>query len=141
MRQSIISFSIAVLLGWMRSSVAYPPQPFIKVLQAPPMGLYVPVARLVVNAAAGLDRAQALTALEHKAQELGANAVIVSDGTRPAEPDLISRATDAVLEEVRECQNRPPDPLYPVILFDALWVKFPDDGLASGMTPSLGAHD
>ena len=32
-------------------------------------------------------------------------------------PDLISRVTDAVLEEVREWQNRPLDPLYPVIFF------------------------
>src|SRR5271170_890832 len=30
-------------------------------------------------------------------------------------PDLISRITDGVLEEVREWQNRPLDPLYPVI--------------------------
>src|SRR5271168_4468306 len=30
-------------------------------------------------------------------------------------PDLIGRVTDAVLEEVREWQNRPLDPLYPVI--------------------------
>jgi transposase-like protein len=28
-------------------------------------------------------------------------------------PDLISRVTDAVLEEVREWQNRPLDPVYP----------------------------
>src|SRR5215470_8054382 len=33
-------------------------------------------------------------------------------------PDLISRVTDAVLDEVREWQNRPLDPLYPVIFFD-----------------------
>ena len=44
-------------------------------------------------------------------------------------PDLISRVTDAVLEEVREWQNRPLDPLYPVIFFDALRVKIRDDGL------------
>ena len=44
-------------------------------------------------------------------------------------PDLISRVTDAVLEEVREWQNRPLDPLYPVIFFDALRVKIRDEGL------------
>src|SRR5215472_15938093 len=44
-------------------------------------------------------------------------------------PDLISRVTDAVLDEVREWQNRPLDPLYPVIFFDALRVKIRDDGL------------
>ena len=30
-------------------------------------------------------------------------------------PDLISRVTDAVLDEVREWQNRPLDAIYPVI--------------------------
>src|SRR4051812_44616305 len=38
-------------------------------------------------------------------------------------PDLISRITDAVLEEVRDWQNRPLDPVYPVVFFDALRVK------------------
>src|SRR3974377_1241342 len=41
-------------------------------------------------------------------------------------PDLISRVTDAVLEEVREWQNRPLDPVSPVIFFDALRVKIRD---------------
>jgi|SRR5579872_3339066 len=45
-------------------------------------------------------------------------------------PDLISRATDAVLEEVREWQNRPLDAVYPVVFFDALRVKIRDEGLA-----------
>jgi putative transposase len=44
-------------------------------------------------------------------------------------PDLISRVTDAVLEEVKEWQNRPLDPVYPVIIFDALRVKIRDEGL------------
>jgi putative transposase len=35
-------------------------------------------------------------------------------------PDLISRVTDAVLDEVREWQNRPLDAVYPVVFFDAL---------------------
>ena len=38
-------------------------------------------------------------------------------------PDLISRVTDAVLDEVREWQNRPLDRVYPVVFFDALRVK------------------
>ena len=41
-------------------------------------------------------------------------------------PDLISRVTDAVLEEVREWQTRPLDP---VIFFDALRVKIRAEGL------------
>jgi transposase-like protein len=34
-------------------------------------------------------------------------------------PDLISRVTDGVLDEVRDWQNRPLDPVYPVVFFDA----------------------
>src|SRR5579864_7912065 len=44
-------------------------------------------------------------------------------------PDLISRVTDAVLDEVREWQNRPLDSIYPVVFFDALRVKIRDEGL------------
>jgi putative transposase len=44
-------------------------------------------------------------------------------------PDLISRVTDAILDEVREWQNQPLDPVYPVIFFDALRVKIRDEGL------------
>lgn len=43
-------------------------------------------------------------------------------------PGLISRMTDAVLEEVREWQNRPLDPPYPVVFFDALQVKIRGEG-------------
>ena len=44
-------------------------------------------------------------------------------------PDLIGRVTDAVLDEVREWQNRPLDPVYPVVFFDALRVKIRNEGL------------
>ena len=44
-------------------------------------------------------------------------------------PDLISRVTDAVLEEVKEWQNRPLDALYPIVFFDALRVKVRDEGI------------
>ena len=44
-------------------------------------------------------------------------------------PDLISRVTDAVLDEVRDWQSRPLDPVYPVVFFDALRVKIRDEGL------------
>ena len=44
-------------------------------------------------------------------------------------PDLISRVTDAVVDEVREWQNRPLDSVYPVVFFDALRVKIRDEGL------------
>jgi putative transposase len=44
-------------------------------------------------------------------------------------PDLISRVTDAVLEEVREWQARPLDAVYPIVFFDALRVKIRDEGV------------
>lgn len=37
--------------------------------------------------------------------------------------------TDAVLDEVRERQTRPLDPVYPVVFFDALRVKIRDEGM------------
>jgi transposase-like protein len=43
-------------------------------------------------------------------------------------PDLISSVTDAVLEEVKEWQVRPLEPMYPVVFFDALRVKIRDEG-------------
>lgn len=44
-------------------------------------------------------------------------------------PDLISRVTDAVLDEVREWQSRPLEAVYPIVFFDALRVKIRDEGL------------
>ena len=44
-------------------------------------------------------------------------------------PDLISRVTDAVLEEVGEWQGRPLDACYPIVFFDALRLKIRDEGL------------
>jgi transposase-like protein len=43
-------------------------------------------------------------------------------------PDLISRVTNAVLEEVREWQNRPLERAYPILYLDALRVKGKQDG-------------
>ena len=44
-------------------------------------------------------------------------------------PDLISEVTNAVIQEVREWQNRPLDAVYPVIIFDAIRVKIRDEGV------------
>ena len=44
-------------------------------------------------------------------------------------PDLISSVTDAVMDEVKDWQNRPLETLYPVIIFDALRVKIRDEGV------------
>jgi len=43
-------------------------------------------------------------------------------------PDLISSVTDAVIDEVRAWQQRPLDPLYPILYLDALVVKIRDQG-------------
>jgi len=41
-------------------------------------------------------------------------------------PDLISRVTDAVVDELADWQSRPLDAVYPVIFIDALMVKIRD---------------
>ena len=43
--------------------------------------------------------------------------------------DLISTVTDAVLEEVATWQQRPLDPVYPLVFFDAIRVKIRDEGI------------
>jgi putative transposase len=42
--------------------------------------------------------------------------------------DLISRVTDAVLDDVREWQSRPLEDVYPILFLDALIVKVRDGG-------------
>ena len=44
-------------------------------------------------------------------------------------PELISTVTDAVHEQVTEWQNRPLEPLYALVFFDALRVKVRDEGM------------
>jgi transposase-like protein len=63
-------------------------------------------------------------------------------------PEFISSVTDEVLEEITAWQQRPLDPCYPVVIFDALRVKIRDEGtvrnkavyLALGITRS-GSKD
>jgi transposase-like protein len=43
-------------------------------------------------------------------------------------PTLISNVTDAVMEEVRAWQSRPLSAVYPILYFDALFVKTRQDG-------------
>ncbi|MDZ7905829.1 MAG: transposase [Cypionkella sp.] len=47
-------------------------------------------------------------------------------------PDLISRVTDAVLDEVREWQSRALERMCPIVIFDALRVKNPRRGQPNG---------
>jgi len=44
-------------------------------------------------------------------------------------PDLISRVTSAVVEDVAAWQNRPLDAVYPIVYLDALVVKVRDQGV------------
>ena len=46
-------------------------------------------------------------------------------------PDLISRVTDGVVEELQEWQSRPLDRVYPVVFIDALMVKIRDGVVAN----------
>ena len=43
-------------------------------------------------------------------------------------PDLVSRVTEGIIQEVNEWRNRPLDALYPLVIFDALQVKIRDEG-------------
>src|SRR5262249_5852572 len=43
-------------------------------------------------------------------------------------PTLISNVTEAVIEEVKQWQNRPLEELYPIVYLDALMVKVRDEG-------------
>lgn len=57
-------------------------------------------------------------------------------------PDLISTVTDAVLEEVAAWQQRPLDPAYPLVFFDAIRVKIRDEGMvrSKAIHIALGAR-
>ena len=46
-------------------------------------------------------------------------------------PDLISKVTDAVVDELVTWQNRPLDAIWPIIYIDALWVKIRSGSVTS----------
>jgi putative transposase len=46
-------------------------------------------------------------------------------------PDLVSRVTDGVVDELREWQNRPLDAVYPIVYIDALVVKVRTQGVVA----------
>jgi len=52
-------------------------------------------------------------------------------------PDLISKITDGVLEEIKEWQNRPLDRVYPVIFLDALVCEVRQDGTVKNKAAHL----
>lgn len=57
-------------------------------------------------------------------------------------PDFVSTVTDAVIDEVREWQQRPLEPMSPVVFFDALRVKIRDEGVVrnKAIYLALGVH-
>ena len=52
--------------------------------------------------------------------------------------DLVSAVTDAVLEEIAEWQNRPLEPLYALVFFDAIRVKVRRRSALGGLEPTFG---
>lgn len=52
-------------------------------------------------------------------------------------PDLISKVTDAVLDELKEWQSRPLDRIYPVIYLDAIVCKVRDEGVVRNKAAHL----
>lgn len=52
-------------------------------------------------------------------------------------PELISKITDAVLDEVREWQARPLEPVWPVIFLDAIVCKVRDQGTVKNKAAHL----
>ena len=52
--------------------------------------------------------------------------------------DLISRVTDAVSQEVKLWQQRPLDPVYPVVFLDAVRVRIRDEGTVRNKAVYLG---
>ncbi len=52
-------------------------------------------------------------------------------------PDLISRVTDVVVEEVKAWQSRPLDRVYPILYLDALVIKVKDQGTVSNKSAYL----
>ena len=52
-------------------------------------------------------------------------------------PSFISTVTDAILPEVKAWQNRPLEPLYPVVFLDAIRIKSRSDGVVQNMAVYL----
>jgi putative transposase len=55
--------------------------------------------------------------------------------------ELISKVTDAVVEEMADWQSRPLDAVYPVMLIDAIFVKIRDGSVANRpIYVAMGIH-
>jgi hypothetical protein len=73
---------VAMRVEYFAGAPSYPRQPFIQVLTQPPSMGYQKIARIRATGGSGLSETQVLDALEQKARDLGANAVIINNITR-----------------------------------------------------------
>lgn len=63
-------------------------QPFVTVLSQPPASPYIVIATIEADGAQGITKQQVIAAVMQKAQNLGANAVIIQDQTSEMAPAL-----------------------------------------------------
>lgn len=63
-------------------------QPFVTVLSQPPASPYIVIAKIEADGAQGITKQQVIAAVMQKAQNLGANAVIIQDQTSEMAPAL-----------------------------------------------------
>ena len=54
-----------------------------------------------------------------------------------ASPDLISRVTDVVEDEIKAWQSRPIDPVYPIVYVDGIRLKVRDNGVVTQRSAHL----
>lgn len=54
-----------------------------------------------------------------------------------ASPDLISRVTDVVVDEIKTWQSRPVDPVYPIVYVDGIRIRVRDNGVVTQRSAHL----
>jgi putative transposase len=87
-------------------------------------------------------RGRARAKIQGQLRELYGLEVYHPPGAACGSPGLVSAVTDAVLDEVAEWQNRPPERLYPLVFLDALRMKVRDEGTVrnKAIYVALGVH-
>ena len=56
-------------------------------------------------------------------------------------PDLISRATDSVWDELQSWRNRPLDPVWPIVILDAIVLKVREKGTVRNKSAYVASPD
>jgi hypothetical protein len=82
----LLSGCTAVQPGVVRPAGApvYPPTQYVEILEAPPTRPYQQIADIDVTGEQGTLRPQVIAQIREKAQQIGADAVILQDLSRPA---------------------------------------------------------